>query len=424
MITGTRLADNLAFHRSVVQNEILKMSARLLEIDRKLNLMRIEEAVAWRRYASFGEDTSTGDEACETVRAILDKRHLKANTAIRVIEEAEIELAALQRPRQAAAAAVEQARKALNLEEALIRKALETDADVARNHAEAEALARHEQRLAGWIKEAPAIIGPLVRSFEADPAFTYLRGRGYGTDAYRGIGPARLLDRWLAGRCSYETAYENYRAALEYEDQTNFWQKECEERRTKLKAEAEDILSSRMAALDGTRGELADALNALDGLDERADGLRIGRSMAMADILQVVLGRDFEYQAMVDTFVRLLAKERAAAMIRIVASPEAGPDAETTAEIDRIVGERIGLSMEADGYRRHISGAEKRNSALEAVVSKLALREWDMAGTTFGLDDRSLLCHDLANGRVDAETAWQEIEASHGGRPEAPPLAA
>lgn len=52
------------------------------------------------------------------------------------------------------------------------------------------------------------------KAYEADPYFTYLWRRGYGTPAYKSEGRIGRMDRWLAERCHYRDNAARYEMLL------------------------------------------------------------------------------------------------------------------------------------------------------------------------------------------------------------------
>jgi len=417
MITGTRLASMLAFQRDVVQDEIVKASGRLVEVDRKLNALRIEEALAWRRYANR---TPTGADAManEKVAAIFERRVEGARSAIDVISRADAEVAALEKRHSGAAAAVAEARAALEtrssepLLDAAARESLE------RLERESAELKGHLARLLNWNVQAKHEIPIRLADIEGRKPFAYLSRRGFGTDAYRAGWPWKGLDGWLARTVGFDDLSGTHAALTEYFAQTAAWSKECE---TKLDDNLREISrvteAAVSAALDSPRSQLAECVNRLSDVENAMDGHRIVRAEALMRLLDLALGRDRDYQTMVDTFIRLLSHEKAAAMVRLATPGEA---VTPTGEIDLIVRDRLLLSMESDGLRRYLLGAESRIKAVEDVMSRLNLRKWNSTGATFEIDERTMLCHDLATGRTSAETAWQEIEGGLRRRQERP----
>lgn len=417
MITGSRLASMLAFQRDVVQDEIVKASGRLVEVDRKLNALRIEEALAWRRYANR-VPTGADAVALEKVAAIFERRVDGARASIDAVSRADAELAALGKRHSEAAAEVAEARAALEsrssepLLDAATRETLE------QLESKGFVLKRHAGRILTWNVQAKHEIPLRLAEIEGRKPFAYLSRRGFGTDGYRAAWPWKALDEWLARVTDFETLSAAHAELAEYPAQTVAWAKDCDAQLDDNYKEINRVTEEAVsAALDAPRSQLARSVNRLNDVENAMDGHRIERAEAMMRLLDLALGRDRDYQTMVDTFIRLLSHEKAAAMIRL-ATP--GETVVPTGEIDLIVRERILLSMESDGLRRYLIGAESRMKGVEDVMARLSLRKWNSPVAAFELDERPMLCHDLATGRTSRETAWQEIEAGLRRRQEQP----
>lgn len=411
MISGTRLAAMIAFQRTVVQEEILKTAARLVDVDRRLNALRIEEALSWRRCATrraAGDDASANGK----VAAIFERRVEKADAFARKVAAAEAGLAGLEKRQAAAAADCEAARAALrDMERQAADEAEGCAAQADRRTAD---IRRHASMIAVWRTHARTSVPQVSSLIESSRPFAYLRRRGYGTPEQKGVWPWSRLDGWLADRIGYEGMAASLRSLQNYQSTAEGWQRQCDEAIQAAEREGERLKGEAMdAALGAPRNGLAACLNGLAEVENSMDRLSMERTEALAGLLDVALGRDGEYQTMVDTFIRLLSREKAAAMARLTAP---GEPAAPPAEIDLIVRDRILLSMESDGLRRHLCGAEGRLKAVEDLQSRLSLRKWNTPSAAFDIDDRSMLCHDVATGRSSGADAWAEIEDSLGRR--------
>lgn len=409
MISGTRLAGMLDFNRAVVQDEIVKISSRLVETDRKLNAMRIEEALAWRRYAIRAPAVSDDAVANGRVAEIFDRRVQRAESRMQAISEADIALANLEKRHAEASSAVNAARAALAESAARLESEIAGGGFIANLDKDEKALLSHAATISRWADEAKSALPGLLGGIEASRPFAYLRRRGYGTDSPKGRWPWRSLDAWLAKTIDFEGTNAAYEELKAYPSAAGSWKAECDAALARVMAEKTRMKDAAVAGLDAPRRDLAECLNGLDEVEARIDLLVLERAEAMMHLLDVALGRDREYQTMVDTFVRLLSKEKAAAMVRLSVPGESRPGM-SSAEVDLIVKNRILLSMESDGLRRHLSGAERRFKAIEEVQARLALRKWNSPAAAFSLDERTMLCHDLSTGRMARDEAWTEIE--------------
>lgn len=150
------------------------------------------------------------DETGRRVRELLGQR-AGAQTAVAAeVAAAEAQRTKLERERAAQQAVVDAAEQAVDEAEAEAQRRLAADeayqarlaaaatSDSVADRAEAKAKAAHEDRAT---KGQP---------YEADPLFTYLWSRGFGTPAYAGGGMTRLLDGWVARVAGYEPLRRDY----------------------------------------------------------------------------------------------------------------------------------------------------------------------------------------------------------------------
>lgn len=409
MISGTRLGEILAINRAVVQKEMVNISERLLDIDATLNRMRLAEAALWHSYAPSDPQLPL---EIEHIEDLIARRQHKARTAAESIGLIEIELASLDKPRQVSTQAVTDARDELDVVESSIKAQLNAYSDP-----EAQAVNEHAVRLAEWQTEADTVRKAKMATYENDPVFAYLRRRGYGTTNYRGKLLAKLADRWMAQRSGFVEAAANYDALTRYPEELAEWQLACQRAARAVEDRALHARKAAMAPLDEIRANLAAKLNELDWIEGRAIELQADRARATSEMCEVALGQDPEFTVLVNAFLALLTKEKKEAMGRLAANGIPEPDPRTSARIDSLVQERLSISREADNWRRHLFGAERRLNAIDDVASRLSLRQWDKSDAEFWLDERTTIGHDLSTGRFTADQAWQEIAGARNAAP-------
>lgn len=150
------------------------------------------------------------DETGRRVRELLGQREGAQAAVAAEIAAAEAQRAKLEQERAAQQAVVAAAEQAVDEAEAEAQRRLAADeayqarlkaaesSDSVADRAEAKAKAAHEDRVT---KGQP---------YEADPLFTYLWSRGFGTPAYAGGGITRLLDGWVARVAGYEPLRRDY----------------------------------------------------------------------------------------------------------------------------------------------------------------------------------------------------------------------
>jgi hypothetical protein len=223
------------------------------------------------------------DQADRKAAEILKQREAEVLKLDREIEAAEAALAGDEARRTEQQAVVAAASEALDAAEAEAQSALEVDeayraqlerteqTDFVADQAEDKAAAARDDRVE---KGKP---------YEADPLFSYLWARGYGTSKYRAWPLARWLDGRVATLCDYEGARRNYA----------------------LLTDIPVRLAEHAAAMRDEFEREADALTALEdaaakaaGVPERAAELEAAESR-LSEIDAAITGREDEIRALV-----------------------------------------------------------------------------------------------------------------------------
>jgi hypothetical protein len=187
--------------RSTVELERLRQAEiGCLSVLAKMRLREIEGAQV---SASLG---ATGD----SVRALLAQREGAREDNEAEIARAESKRTELERERAAQHAVVDAAERALDEARAAAQQALAADEHYRAAMAAAEASDRVADLAEEKAKAAHLDREQKGKPYEADPLFSYLWGRGFGTPAYVGAGVTRVLDRWVARVANFEPLRRDY----------------------------------------------------------------------------------------------------------------------------------------------------------------------------------------------------------------------
>ena len=270
LATIERMLDGTRRERAKLDVELEGSSAELARVRQaELGVLSVLARLRLREIES-GELVEALDETGRQVTELLGQR---AGAQARVeaeIEAAEAALAEAQGERKARSDAVDAAEKALDAAEAEAQKRLAEDekyraqldkaraSDGVADLAEEKAQAARNDRIE---KGKP---------YEADPLFTYLWARGFGTSQYRAGALTRLLDAYVARVCDYEPLRRDYWMLSELPAR-------FDEHSTRMRALADEDVTA-VQTLEQKAAEAA-------GVPKRADALAESqKELAEADL--------------------------------------------------------------------------------------------------------------------------------------------
>ena len=150
------------------------------------------------------------DATGASVRALLGQRETAQADLEAEIARAEERRQELERERAAQHDVVDAAEQALDDARVAAQKALAADENYRAAMAAAEASDRVADLSEEKAKAAHQDREQKGQPYEADPLFSYLWTRGFGTPAYVGAGFARVLDRWVARVANFEPLRRDY----------------------------------------------------------------------------------------------------------------------------------------------------------------------------------------------------------------------
>src|SRR5215471_9793103 len=189
----------------------LERSTTELEKQRQaeLGVLSVLARIRLREIES-GELADSLDETGKRVKELLAKRG-DAQTAVGVELGTEQDaLAKLEQERAAQHAVVDAAEKDVGAAEAVAQKALAADAAYGAQLDKAHASDRVALTADEKAQAARTDRTDKGKPYEADPLFTYLWSRGYGTSRYRAGPLVRMLDGWVARVDAFEPLRQNY----------------------------------------------------------------------------------------------------------------------------------------------------------------------------------------------------------------------
>jgi hypothetical protein len=284
LATLERMLDGTRRERAKLDVELERSSAELARVRQaELGVLSVLARLRLREIES-GELVEALDETGRQVTELLGQRAGAQAQIETEIKAAEAAVAAVQKERAARSAAVDAAEQALDAAEAEAQKRLADDdkyraqlekaraSDSVADLAEEKAQAAHTDRIE---KGKP---------YEADPLFTYLWARGFGTLRYRAGAFTRLLDAQVARVCDYEPLRRDYWMLSEMPAR-------FDEHSARMRALADEDVTAVQA--------LEQKVTVAAGVPKRADALEQSqKELAEAD--RRIEERDAELDALVD----------------------------------------------------------------------------------------------------------------------------
>jgi hypothetical protein len=420
----------------VIQTTIAEEKARTQEVEARLGaasqgLLRIDQRraallgdLARLRVGMLARDGAAGgaaygaavtrlDAADGQVLAALESRAKAAASLERSAAALEVRQVERQAERERRADVLERAAARVDEAEAATQARLAEDpAYVERRDAAraAERVAVHADEKATLAERELAAKG---QTYDADPLFTYLWRRRYGTSAYRGWGLFRWLDGKVARLVRYEDARRNYQRLQELPVRLR-------EHAERVGAEADAALTE-LAALDGSARE-ADGIPALEAERGReaervaAADAEIERGaqelQAIRDQLELIArGEDPEYLAAVAFVAGELEQETLQTLRQeAVATPFPEDDA-IVAQLLELERERAAQASMLAELKEASTRHRARTTDLERVRIDFTRRRFDQPDTVFpdAATIASLLAQ-LLNGTMTRDALWRVLE--------------
>ncbi len=350
--------------------------------------LRARQTEAWRGLARLKLDELTRN-------AVVGELDSAERAALDALERRKAALAEIGTKRAAMAEALAAAQKSRDAEGEKLETAL----------AAAEALTdKTKARLAGdkaWIAmrdaaaaaeataaaaaekaaQSEADLAAKRKPYDADPVFTYLWRRGYGTSAYRAGPFVRFFDQKLARLVGYDTARPNYYMLNEIP-------RRLREHAARLKAAAEtaksDLQAFERKALedDGIAGLEAEATAIEANRKKLDDGLDARKAdLAGIDRDQAALldpATDPAMTAAIDGLVAALAREDLSALYQAALRTPSPEDEKIVATL---------RDIEPTLKRREAEAEEVRKTAVDLARKRAQLEESRDAFRQSGYDD-------------------------------------
>ncbi len=247
----------------------------------------------------------------------------------------------------------------------------------------------------------------------ADPFFSYLQARGYGTNDAKGWFVTKLLDRWVAGICNYRQAAENYRRLtaipvrlaahvghLEHKaalKDAALQQLEHDILRREGVNDLQDASITAQAALEAIDGELGAAERAYQTLREEHTALTSGQAGP--------------YREAIALLSKTLTRQDVPSLRRLASQTQTRSD-------DKAIEDLRELSRTADHLRddqseavRLVQKYQRTLTDLERVRRRFKKRRYDAPSSDFGKGTfLTALLGQVVAGALSGDDLWKQLE--------------
>jgi hypothetical protein len=359
------------------------------------------------------------DATGESVRALLAEREVARADNEAEISRAEERREELQRERAAQHDVVDAAEQALDDAQAAAQKALATD----EHHRAALASAEASDRIADLAEEkakgAHVDRAEKGKPYEADPLFSYLWTRGFGTPAYVGAGLSRTLDRWVARVANFEPLRRDYWMLTELPAR-------FDEHAQRMRLKADDGLKA-VQALERAAAEaahvpqreqdLAKVAEALSAVDAKVEGHEAAIDALIEKRAAFAAGDD-ELSRRCNELLRDALRGETMRSLRERASATPTPDDD--AAVDQLTEVRANLPRaeeEAQRYRALHETNRARAVKLEEIRKRFKESRYDAVSSEFvnGALIATLLTQ-LLGGALGVGDTWDALKKQHRNR--------
>jgi hypothetical protein len=397
--------------RATTELERLKQAEiGCLSVLAKMRLREIEGA----------EVSAQLDATGEQVRALLAERELAQVDNEAEIARAEARREELQRERAAQHDAVDAAEQALDDAKAEAQRQLAAD----ENHRAALAAAEASDRVADLAEEkakgAHADRAEKGKPYEADPLFSYLWTRGFGTPAYVGVGLSRALDRWVARVAKFEPLRRDYWMLTELPAR-------FDEHAARMRLKADEDLAAvqaieqaaaEAAGVPQRERELAKAAEALAAADAKIEEHEAAIDALIENRAAFAAGDD-DLSRRCNEILRDALRGETMRSLRERAS--ATPTPEDDAAVDQLTEVRANLPRveeDAKRYRELHETQRERAAKLDEIRKRFKESRYDAVSSEFvnGALIATLLTQLLA-GALGVGDTWDGLKKQHRKRP-------
>jgi chromosome segregation ATPase len=427
MISGRDNLQLLNQHIYQAQTEQGQAGARLQELHRQLNDLRLKSGDVYRELARLRLDDlqasqviSRLDETDQVVLNLLDKlqqaRHNleeQINASLARQRQLEAERKELARQRDEAGEArqrqVEMTRARLEESEAYRQQLLRAQ--------EAAAVARQAEDKASRAEKAQADKG---KPYESDYLFMYLWNRRYLTPDYRGGWLTRPLDAWVARLIDFQRNRANYYMLQELPRRLREHAAKVQQT-AQLEAQALQNLEAEAAARDGIPAlttKVQDAENKIKQQDADIEAEEARHQKLLQEQADFNAGTDPLTRQIIDLEAAALEKEPLPSLYQKARATPRPEDDVIVAQLQQLQQQQDRLEAEIQSVNNVLQQRQRDLGELEEVRRRYRQSGYDSYNSRFPGDfSLEVLLGQMLGGMLNSDTVWREIGRHQQSRP-------
>lgn len=410
MISGLRLKEALIFQKSHIEKTLWNTASKMIRLERSLNALRVDEIISWHMACEGKLNDARG--SIQRVGEMIDAKMSRADEAITSIKECETRLGELRSARKAAEARASEMKEQLNSKTRANLEKLKKAPKVVELKATLKALDAQLKQASADYANAKEAHPAIMTQFDQDRAFQYLFRRSYGTANYQANPVVAKLDSWLADKIDFMCAASIYQSAVTVEKRMDDFLKAYQNKKEELQNQLTMAEQEIHQELDDDRFEFSDVVNSIQDIDKKAKTTHQKMEVAKDIVKALIRGGDADFQATNEQLIKMLAREKAAAAVRLSKnhSPEVMIERNKAISLGN---DRLELSVEADAIRRQACAQADRVMVIDELLRRLTARQWLTEETYFDLDERSKFFIETTFGEASVENAWPLLQQAY-----------
>lgn len=410
MISGTRLKEALAFQKTHIEKTLWETASKMIQLERNLNVLRVDEIISWHQARDGKLNDTRG--SIKRIGDMIDAKMSRASEAIRTIKECETSLGELRNRRKT----IETRASELKVE---LQSKTRANMERSKNSPEIVGLKKILKALEQQVKETSADYAraktdhpTLMSKFDSDRTFQYLFRRSFGTSEYKGNLVAAKIDAWLAEKIDFLNAANIYQSAVTLDKKMADFLTAYDAKRTSLQNQLAEAEQKFQHELDDDRLEFSNVVNTLQEIDKSLK-TTYQTMDASKDLLKAIISaEDTDFHSMNEQLIKMLAREKAAAAVRLSKQNSPVVIIERNKAI-HLGQDRLTVSIEADGMRRLAKAQVNRLVVIDEILRRLTARQWLSNDSYFDLDERSNFFIDISFREASVENAWPLLQQAY-----------
>ncbi len=416
MVSGVAVLQEMDQRLADAQREASAAQTQADTLAARREGLRSEEAEALRELARLRvlelADGRTAldalDAAGAQVQASLRRRATELEAAQRAVLDARDALIAAEAKRDAESA---RQRAAQEAEAAALRaaeaKAAE-DADYRRLATAAEDAERTAQLAEQKAGFAARDFEEKGRPYRADPLFSYLWDRGYGTARYRAFPLVAMIDGWVARLIEFEPARRSYQLLSDLPPNMTA---HAQRMRAAADAAVRAMLDRRRAIAGLPAGETRQPVDALEAAEDAVEAAQAAVTAAEAKRSALASGEDADSQAAIRALEAAIGARSLRTLREEAARTPTRDDDAIVARLEIAAAERTRIERDLADAQAQAEGARRRFIEMQALRHDMRTRgversEWGFAsGALVGA-----LLSEVLRGALSRDGFWDRME--------------